>query len=123
MFPSPARHDYPFAPLPPVAGFCIHVAASNNKLKRHPVKEMNRNRPKSAFLAGKTPRLLDVQSPSPPAAWQRFAGRTIATRRAFSLEAVSNDPKQKQNQTNLYSFAFGRYLRIMTCAVLLDLDG
>ena len=27
------------------------------------------------------------------------------------------------NQTNLYSFAFGRYLRIMTCSVLLDLDG
>src|SRR3954471_6306219 len=24
---------------------------------------------------------------------------------------------------NLYSFAFGRYLRIMTCSVLLDLDG
>ena len=34
-----------------------------------------------------------------------------------------NDPKQKRNQTNLYSFAFGRYLRIMTCSVLLDLDG
>src|SRR5712672_310487 len=29
----------------------------------------------------------------------------------------------KPNQTNLYSFAFGRYLRIMTCSVLLDLDG
>jgi len=30
---------------------------------------------------------------------------------------------QKRNQTNLYSFAFGCYLRIMTCSVLLDLDG
>ena len=36
---------------------------------------------------------------------------------------VANDPKQKRNQTNLCSFAFGRYLRIMSCAVLLDLDG
>jgi len=35
----------------------------------------------------------------------------------------SLDPKQKRNQTNLYSFAFGRYLRIMTYSVLLDLDG
>ena len=35
----------------------------------------------------------------------------------------ANDPKQKRDQTNLYSFAFGRYLRIMTCSVLLDLDG
>ena len=31
--------------------------------------------------------------------------------------------KQKRNQTNLYSFAFGRYRRSMTCSVLLDLDG
>jgi phosphoglycolate phosphatase len=31
--------------------------------------------------------------------------------------------KQKRNQTNVDSFAFGRYLRIMTCSVLLDLDG
>jgi hypothetical protein len=33
------------------------------------------------------------------------------------------DPKQKPNQTNLYWFAFGRYLRIVTGSVLLDLDG
>jgi len=28
-----------------------------------------------------------------------------------------------QDAWNLYWFAFGRYLRIMTCSILLDLDG
>jgi hypothetical protein len=32
-------------------------------------------------------------------------------------------PLAETKPTNLYSFAFGRYLRIMTCSVLLDLDG
>ena len=35
----------------------------------------------------------------------------------------THDPKQKRNQMNLCPFAFGRYLRIMTYSVLLDLDG
>jgi phosphoglycolate phosphatase len=31
--------------------------------------------------------------------------------------------RSRNEPTNLYSFAFGRYLRTMTCSVLLDLDG
>ena len=30
---------------------------------------------------------------------------------------------RNETKRTLYSFAFGRYLRIMTCSVLLDLDG
>ena len=36
---------------------------------------------------------------------------------------IAEDRLGRLRQTNLYSFAFGRYLRIMTCTVLLDLDG
>ena len=31
--------------------------------------------------------------------------------------------RAERNQTNLYWFGFGRYLRMMACSVLLDLDG
>jgi hypothetical protein len=52
--------------------------------------------------------------------FQRFA---VIRELIARMGAPAPDPKQKRNQTNLYSFAFGRYLRIMTCSVLLDLDG
>ena len=39
------------------------------------------------------------------------------------LTPVVDDPKWKRDQPNIYALPSGRYLRIMTCTVLLDLDG